>query len=53
MANSLVKSDLIELLRQHRHRDAEDLKELLFTAVGEFCGNRFEDDAALMVVEVE
>ena len=44
---------LIELLRQHRHRDAEDLKEVLFTAVGEFCGNRFEDDAALMVVEVE
>jgi sigma-B regulation protein RsbU (phosphoserine phosphatase) len=44
---------LIELLRQHRHLDAQDLKELLFTSVGEFCGNRFEDDAALMVVEVE
>lgn len=44
---------LIELLRQYQHLDAEDLRELLFTTIGEFCGNRFEDDAALMVVEVE
>lgn len=44
---------LIELLRDHRDRSAEDLKEILFDAVEEFCGNTFRDDAALMVVEVE
>lgn len=43
---------LIELLRRYRDLDAEELKDLLFNSVGEFCGNTFEDDAALMVVEV-
>ena len=43
---------LIELLSRYRDYDAEDLKELLFKSVGEFCSNTFEDDAALMVVEV-
>jgi len=41
---------LIRLLREHRHESAEDLKEILFNAVGEFCGDTFHDDAALMVV---
>ena len=41
---------LIRLLREHRHESAEDLKEILFHAVGEFCGDTFHDDAALMVV---
>jgi sigma-B regulation protein RsbU (phosphoserine phosphatase) len=44
---------LIELLRDHRSRSAEDLKEILFNAVEEFCGNTFRDDAALMVLEIE
>jgi phosphoserine phosphatase RsbU/P len=44
---------LITLLRDHRHRSAEELKDILFTAVGEFCGNTFRDDAALMVVAID
>jgi len=41
---------LMELLRDHRNESAEDLKEILFAAVGEFCGNTFRDDAALMII---
>jgi sigma-B regulation protein RsbU (phosphoserine phosphatase) len=41
---------LIQLARDHRHQSAEELKETIFTAAGEFCGNTFRDDAALMVV---
>jgi sigma-B regulation protein RsbU (phosphoserine phosphatase) len=44
---------LIGLLRDHSHRSAEDLKEIIFNAVGEFCGNSFLDDAALMVVAID
>lgn len=44
---------LIDLLREHRHCSAEDLKEILFHAVEEFCNNSFRDDAALMVLEIE
>ena len=44
---------LIELLREHRNRSAEDLKEILFNAVEEFCTDAFRDDAALMVLEIE
>jgi phosphoserine phosphatase RsbU/P len=44
---------LIELLREHRNRTAEDLKGIIFHAVEEFCGNTFRDDAALMVLEIE
>jgi sigma-B regulation protein RsbU (phosphoserine phosphatase) len=43
---------LLQLLRDHRRRSVEDLKEILFTAVAEFCDNRFRDDAALMVISV-
>jgi phosphoserine phosphatase RsbU/P len=44
---------LIRLLREHHELSADDLKELLFSAVGGFCGNTFGDDAALMVVAIE
>lgn len=44
---------LIELLREHRNRSAEDLKEIIFNIVEEFCDNTFRDDAALMVLEIE
>jgi phosphoserine phosphatase RsbU/P len=44
---------LLDLLREHRSRSAEDLKDILFHAVEEFCGNTFRDDAALMVLEIE
>ena len=43
---------LVQLLTEHRTRSVEDLKEIVFTAVNEFCDNRFRDDAALMVVGV-
>lgn len=43
---------LIQLLQDHRHESAEDLKELLFDAVEEFGGKAFRDDAALMVVAI-
>ncbi len=44
---------LMQLLCDHRDRSAEDLKEIVFNEVGEFCGNTFRDDAALMVVAIE
>jgi len=44
---------LISLLREHRHRSADDLKDILFNAAGEFCGRTFRDDAALMVVAID
>ena len=44
---------LIQLLCEHRERSAEELKEIVFSAVGDFCGNTFHDDAALMVVAIE
>jgi sigma-B regulation protein RsbU (phosphoserine phosphatase) len=44
---------LIELLCEQRNQSAEDLKETVFNAAGEFCGNSFRDDAALMVVGID
>jgi sigma-B regulation protein RsbU (phosphoserine phosphatase) len=44
---------LMELLRNNNVRSAEELKEILFRAVGEFCNDTFEDDAALMLVAVK
>ncbi len=44
---------LMQLLSDYRDRSAEDLKEIVFNEVGEFCGNTFLDDAALMVVAIE
>jgi len=41
---------LIQLLREARRQSADELKETIFNAAGEFCGNTFRDDAALMVV---
>jgi sigma-B regulation protein RsbU (phosphoserine phosphatase) len=44
---------LIDLLCEARHRTPEELKELVFDAVAEFCGHSFRDDAALMIVGIE
>jgi phosphoserine phosphatase RsbU/P len=44
---------LMRLLTDHRHRSAEELKDILFNAVTDFCGSAFHDDAALMVVAIE
>jgi sigma-B regulation protein RsbU (phosphoserine phosphatase) len=44
---------LIELLREHRHRTPEELKQIVFDAVAEFCGHNFRDDAALMIVGID
>jgi sigma-B regulation protein RsbU (phosphoserine phosphatase) len=43
---------LIQLLLDHRNLSVTDLKQTLFGAVEQFCGYRFRDDAALMVVGV-
>ena len=43
---------LIDLLCEHRHRTPEELKEIIFDAVAEFCGHSFRDDAALMTLSV-
>jgi phosphoserine phosphatase RsbU/P len=40
------------LAREHR-RSAVDLQTTIMDRVSEFCGGQFEDDAALMVVEVK
>jgi sigma-B regulation protein RsbU (phosphoserine phosphatase) len=44
---------LVELLSQNRHLGAEELKEIVLTTAGEFCDHRFQDDAALMIVEID
>lgn len=44
---------LIDLLRAHRHQTPEELKQIVFDAVAEFCGHNFRDDAALMIVGIE
>ena len=44
---------LAELLARERRRSAADLQQTILRCVSEFCGNQFEDDAALMVVEVK
>jgi hypothetical protein len=44
---------LIDLLRDERHRTPEELKQIVFDAVAEFCGHTFRDDAALMIVSVD
>lgn len=44
---------LIQLLRDHRDLGADELKEIIFSTVADFCEHKFEDDAAVMVVEVE
>ena len=41
---------LMELLRTYRDRSANELKQIIFKVVGEFCCETFEDDAALMIV---
>jgi sigma-B regulation protein RsbU (phosphoserine phosphatase) len=41
---------LLQLVRRARTGTVTELKELIMNSVGEFCGNDFEDDAALMVV---
>ena len=44
---------LIQLLRDHRDLGADELQEMILRTVSDFCRNRFEDDAALMMVAVE
>ena len=44
---------LTELMCTHRHRTPQEIKEIIFNAVAEFCGHAFRDDAALMVVGVD
>lgn len=44
---------LIDLLCEHRHRTPEELKQIIFGAVAEFCGQSFRDDATLMIVGID
>ena len=44
---------LLELLLENRDECVEPLQELVFDAVGQFCGNTFRDDAALMVIGID
>lgn len=44
---------LMDLLQEHRHETADDLKEIIFNVVEEFCGCSFRDDAALMVISID
>ena len=47
------EQQLTELLLEYKDESAEDLKEIVFNAVGQFCGNTFRDDAAVMVVSID
>jgi sigma-B regulation protein RsbU (phosphoserine phosphatase) len=44
---------LHDCLRSYRDRDAAELRTLILNEVTQFCGNNFDDDAALMVVIAE
>jgi sigma-B regulation protein RsbU (phosphoserine phosphatase) len=44
---------LMQLLRKYHGQSAEELNQIIFTAAGEFCGNAFSDDAALMIIAIE
>jgi sigma-B regulation protein RsbU (phosphoserine phosphatase) len=44
---------LMKLLHDHRTESVEELNQTLFSAAEEFCGNKFRDDAALMVVSID
>ena len=44
---------LRELISREHHRRADDLQQTIMGRVNEFCDGQFEDDAALMVVEVK
>ena len=44
---------LTELLHDQRNQCVEELNQILFSAAAEFCGNKFRDDAALMVIGID
>ena len=44
---------LNDLLCEHRHRTSDELKQIVFDTVAEFCGHNFRDDAALMIVGID
>ena len=44
---------LRELLVQEPRRNAAELGSMIMDAVSRFCGDQFDDDAALMIVEVQ
>ncbi|PYS69336.1 MAG: hypothetical protein DMF73_14915 [Acidobacteria bacterium] len=44
---------LRELVAREHRRDAARLQSTIMNKVSEFCGDQFDDDAALMVVEVK
>ena len=44
---------LRQLLTREHHRAAADLQQMVMARVNEFCAGHFEDDAALMVLEVK
>lgn len=47
------EAHLLELVTKHRDASAGDLQRLILSAVGEFCGGHWHDDATLMVVAVD
>ena len=44
---------LRELLAQEHRRSAGKLQSTIMNKVSEFCGDQFDDDAAMMIVEVK
>jgi phosphoserine phosphatase RsbU/P len=44
---------LLRLLQDNRDARAEDLQGMILKLVGEYCGGVWNDDATLIVVEVE
>lgn len=44
---------LIELLVENRHLDARDLQATIMSAVAEYCGGSFQDDATLIALSAD
>lgn len=44
---------LLDLLCEQRRRPPQEVKQIVFDAVADFCGHSFRDDAALMIVGID
>jgi phosphoserine phosphatase RsbU/P len=52
-ADEFGERRLLDLVSRHRSEEANELQKTILAAVSEYCGNRWHDDATLIVLAVE
>jgi phosphoserine phosphatase RsbU/P len=52
-ADEFGEAGLLGLVCSHRQQGADELQKTILAAVGEYCANRWQDDATLIVLAVE